>query len=97
MTGPLHFEGTPPFTVVRGLHAGTATLNGTSAVTVSTEAVDSGSVILLTVQPGTAPVGMPYVASITSASGFTLKSTSGSDTRGGVRMGHYRNGMIALG
>jgi hypothetical protein len=80
MSGPLNFQGTPAYTVVRGTHAGTLTLNGTSAVSVSTDAVDSDSLILLTVQPGTAPVGIPYVASITAESGFTVKSTSASDT-----------------
>lgn len=80
MTGTLTMQGTPPFTVVNNLYAGTATLNGTSAVTVSTAAVDSSSLILLTVQPTTAPVGIPYVATKTTGTGFTLKSTSGSDT-----------------
>jgi len=80
MSGPLHFQGTPPFTVVRGTHGGTVTLNGTTAVTVSTAAVDASSLILLTVQPGAVPAGIPYVASITNGSGFTVKSTSGSDT-----------------
>jgi hypothetical protein len=80
MTGPLNFQGTPAYTVMRGVHAGTATLNGTTAVTVSTAAVDADSLILLTVQPVTVPAGMPYVASVTPASGFTVKSTSGSDT-----------------
>jgi hypothetical protein len=80
MSGTLGFEGTPAYTVVRGTHAGTVTLNGTTAVTVTTTAVDSDSLILLTVQPGTAPVGIPYVASVTSGTGFTVKSTSASDT-----------------
>lgn len=80
MSGPLNFQGTPAYTVLRGTHAGTVTLNGTTAVTVATAAVDSTSLVLLTVQPGTAPVGIPYVASVTSGSGFTVKSTSASDT-----------------
>jgi hypothetical protein len=80
MSGPLNFQGTPAYTVLRGTHAGTVTLNGTTAVTVSTAAVDSTSLVMLTVQPGTAPVGLPYVASVTSGSGFTVKSTSASDT-----------------
>lgn len=80
MSGTLDFEGTPAYTVLRGTHAGTVTLTGTTAVTVSTSAVDSTSLVLLTVQPGTAPVGLPYVASVTSGSGFTVKSTSASDT-----------------
>lgn len=80
MTGTLGFEGTPAYTVLRGTHAGTVTLNGTSAVTVSTDAVTTDSTIQLTVQPGTAPVGTPWVVSVTSGSGFTVKSTSASDT-----------------
>jgi len=80
MTGALNFQGTPAYTVLRGTHAGTVTLNGTTAVTVSTSAVDSNSLVLLTVQPGTAPVGIPYVASVSAGSGFTVKSTSSSDT-----------------
>ena len=31
------------------------------------------------VQPATAPVGIPYVATKTNGTGFTVKSTSGSD------------------
>jgi hypothetical protein len=80
MSGTLNFEGSPPYTVVKNTIAGKVTLNGTSAVTVATTAVDADSLVLLTVQPGTAPVGIPYVATLTSGSGFTVKSTSGSDT-----------------
>ena len=80
MTGTLNFQGTPAYTVLSGVHAGTVTLDGTTAVTVTTTAVDASSLVLLTVQPGTAPVGVPYVASVTSGSGFTVKSTSASDT-----------------
>jgi hypothetical protein len=80
MSGTLAFQGVPAYTVVKNLVAGKVTLNGTTAVTVSTTSVDANSLVLLTVQPTTAPVGIPYVASITSGSGFTVKSTSGSDT-----------------
>jgi len=96
MSGTLGLQGSPPFVVTTGggaATAGTATLNGTSAVTVATTAVmvdtsvtagDTAltvtSLILLTVQPGTAPAGIPYVASLTNGTGFTLKSTSASDT-----------------
>ncbi len=80
MSGTLAFQGTPAYTVVKNTHAGTVTLNGTTAVTVSTAAVTANSTIHLTVQPTTAPVGIPYVASITAGSGFTVKSTSSSDT-----------------
>ena len=83
MSGPLHFEGQPPYTVLNTGSAaivGTVTLNGTTAVAVSTTAVDANSVIILTVQPGTAPVGTPWVAGKTAGTGFTVKSTSASDT-----------------
>ena len=80
MSGTLTFQGSPPYTVQKNIIAGKVTLNGTTAVTVSTTAVDANSLVLLTVQPGTAPAGIPYVASITNGTGFTVKSTSGSDT-----------------
>lgn len=80
MSGTLNFQGDPPFTVVKNAAAGKATLNGTSAVTVSTTAVDANSLVMLTIQPGAVPAGTPYVASVTIGGGFTLKSTSGSDT-----------------
>lgn len=80
MSGTITMQGTPPFTVVKNLYAGTATLNGTTAVTVSTAAVDANSLIMTAVQPGTTPVGVPFVATKTNGSGFTLKSTSNSDT-----------------
>ena len=79
MSGTLNFQGEPPFTVVKNLYAGTVTLNGTSAVSVATAAVDADSLIMLTVQSGT-PVGQAYIASKTNGAGFTVKSTSGSDT-----------------
>jgi hypothetical protein len=78
--GALHFTGTPAYTVARGASAGTVTLNGTTAVPVVTGAVSANSLILLTVQPGAAPAGIPYVASVGNGSGFTVKSTSASDT-----------------
>jgi len=48
--------------------------------TVATSAVDGNSLVFLTPQPTTAPVGIPYVAAITAGTRFTVKSTSGSDT-----------------
>ncbi len=80
MSGTLTFQGTPPYTVVKNTIAGTVTLNGTTAVTVSTTAADANSLIMLTVQPAMAPVGIPYVATKTNGTGFTVKSTSNSDT-----------------
>ena len=80
MTGTLAFQGTPPFTVVNGLYAGTVTLNGTTAVVVDTAAVGSSSLIFLTPQPTTAPVGIPYVSAVSAGTSFSVKSTSSSDT-----------------
>ena len=79
MSGTLAFEGVPPFTVVRGQYAGTVTLNGTTPVSVSAAGAINNALIFLSVQAGT-PAGVPYVASIQLGSGFTVASTSGSDT-----------------
>lgn len=80
MSGTLHFRGNPPFDVSKNAYAGTATLNGTTAVSVAASGIDSNSLVFLTVQPGSAPLGTPYVASITAGTGFTLKSTNAGDT-----------------
>ena len=83
MSGPLNFQGVPAYTVVNSGPAavvGTATLNGTTAVPVATTAIDADSVVLLTVQPGTAPAGIPWVSSITPGTGFSVKSTNSADT-----------------
>jgi hypothetical protein len=78
MTGTLVLAGSPAVSLPSS--SGTVTLNGTTAVSVSATAVDSSTVILLTVQPGSAPAGTPYVASVTAGTGFTVKSTSSGDT-----------------
>lgn len=59
---------------------GTATLNGTTAVTISTTAVTANSRILLTIQaPGGTPAS-PYVSARTAGTSFQIKSTGASDT-----------------
>ena len=59
---------------------GTATLNGTTAVTVSTTAVTATSRILLTINtPGGTPAS-PYVFTRTAGTSFQIKSTGASDT-----------------
>lgn len=59
---------------------GTATLSGTTAVTVSTTAVTTTSRILLTINtPGGTP-GSPYVFTRTAGTSFQIKSTGASDT-----------------
>jgi hypothetical protein len=78
--GTLSYQGSPPFTVARGVVGGVVTLNGTTTVTVAAPGVSASSLILLTVQPGHAPAGWPRVDSITPGTGFTVKSGSGSDT-----------------
>lgn len=79
MTGPLNLQGTPPYTLVSGLYMGTVTLNGTTAVVVSTAAVNASNIVLLTVQSGT-PLGLPIVAAKVNGVSFSVKSTSASDT-----------------
>jgi hypothetical protein len=82
MSGAINFQGSPPYYLVNSggsAAVGEVTLNGTTAVSVATTALDSDSYIFLTVQSGT-PVGMPYPASKTPGTGFTVKSTSASDT-----------------
>jgi hypothetical protein len=59
---------------------GTATLNGTTAVTISTTAVTANSRILLTIQaPGGTPASA-YVSARTAGTSFQIKSTGASDT-----------------
>lgn len=87
MTGTLTLLGTPPFTVQEAVIGGLVTLNGTTAVSVAASEIDSNTLVLISVQPGTAPAGIPWVSSITPGTGFTLKSTSGSDTA--VSVGWY--------
>jgi hypothetical protein len=59
---------------------GTATLNGTTAVTVATTAVTANSRIQLTINtPGGTP-GSPYVSARTAGTSFQIKSTGASDT-----------------
>jgi hypothetical protein len=60
---------------------GTATLNGTTAVTINTTEASASagcSVFLSNILPGGTP-GIPYQASMSNGS-FTIKSTSSSDT-----------------
>lgn len=82
MTGTLGLAGKPALQIPEGTNAcmGTATLNGTTAVTVTTTAVDSNTRIFLTIQTPGGTVGAPYVSSITAGTSFAVKSTSGSDT-----------------
>lgn len=87
MTGTLILLGTPPFTVQELVIGGLITLNGTSAVGVATADIDASTLVLIAVQPGTAPAGIPWVSSITPGTGFTIQSTSGSDTA--VSVGWY--------
>ena len=59
---------------------GTATLNGTTDVTVSTTAVTATSRILLTIQALGGTAGAPYVRTRTAGTSFTIRSTGASDT-----------------
>jgi hypothetical protein len=69
-------------TLTEGTNArmGTAVLNGTTAVVVSTTAVTSKSRIFLTIQtPGGTPAS-PYVSAMIPGTSFNVKSTGASDT-----------------
>ena len=60
-------------------YMGTATVNGTVAVTVATTAVTGNSRIFVTTQAGAGTVGSTYVGSKSAATYFTLQSTSAGD------------------
>jgi hypothetical protein len=49
-------------------------------VTVAAPSVTANSVIILTVQPGSTPLALPYVSSKTPGTGFTITSLNLSDT-----------------
>jgi hypothetical protein len=59
---------------------GTATLNGTTAVTIANTRVTNSSRIFLTIQDPDGTPGAPYVSNRVSGVSFSIKSTSGSDT-----------------
>jgi hypothetical protein len=63
-----------------GGYAGTVTLNGTTAVTVTATSLTAKGYVLLTTQAPAGTPGAPYVASVTPGSGFTVKSTGVADT-----------------
>jgi hypothetical protein len=67
--------------VAEGANAkmGTATLNGTTNVTVSTTAVTANSRIMLTTQAASATYGAPVVASRIPGTSFVIKSTVTGD------------------
>jgi hypothetical protein len=68
-------------TVPEGSNAymGTAALNGSTPVTVSTGAVSAKSRIYLTHQVVSGTPGVPYVGTVTAGASFTVVSGSGSD------------------
>ncbi|MGW7617411.1 hypothetical protein ACWGLG_16395 [Streptomyces antimycoticus] len=68
--------------VAEGTNArmGTATLNGTTNVTISTTAVTANSRIFLTTQVASATYGAPVVATRTAGTSFAIKSTVAGDT-----------------
>jgi len=59
---------------------GTATLNGTTAVVVSTTAVTANSRIFLTILTPGGTVASPYVSAVSAGTSFSVKSTGASDT-----------------
>lgn len=59
--------------------------SGTSAlslgtVTVSAPAVTAASLVFLTPQSGTTPLGLPWVSGKTAGTGFTVSSLAATDT-----------------
>jgi len=58
--------------------SGVATL-ALGTATVAAPKVTANSIIMLTVQPPTTPLALPYVASVTPGTGFTINSLSLSD------------------
>lgn len=61
------------------LPAGTVTLTGGTA-TVALSSITTGSLVYLTVQNPAGTVGSLYLNTLTAGTGFTIKSTSSSDT-----------------
>jgi hypothetical protein len=59
---------------------GTATLNGTTDVVISTTTVTANSRIFLTIQVPGGTVGSPYVSARSAGVSFSVKSTNASDT-----------------
>ncbi|HXC98801.1 MAG TPA: hypothetical protein VN048_05625 [Verrucomicrobiae bacterium] len=59
---------------------GQTTLNGTTAVSVSSTTVDINSTVLVFNTLGAGTVGSPYVAGLSVGTGFTIKSTAAGDT-----------------
>lgn len=61
-------------TLLTNVRAGTATLNGTTAVVISNTTVTNTSIILLTIQVPVGTVGSPYVSARTAGTSFSIKS-----------------------
>jgi hypothetical protein len=78
--GTAEFDSTIKIPEGSNKRMGTATLNGITAVTVTTSAVTANSRIFLTIQAPAGTPGSPYVNSISAGSNFTVKSTGSSDT-----------------
>ena len=68
-----------PFAASPAVSRGTATL-AAGTVTVAAPQVTASSVILLTPQPGTAPLALPWVSARTPGTGFTVTSLNVADT-----------------
>lgn len=60
--------------------SGTATLNGTTAVTINNTSVTANTRIQLTIQTPGGTVGSPYVFTRTAGTSFQIKSTAAGDT-----------------
>jgi len=61
---------------------GLVTLDGTGNITVLNSKIPANARILLTIQPGVAPVGTIYVSAITANTSFTITSNAGASDSG---------------
>lgn len=77
VSGSFQYNGGPQASVVRA-SGGTFTANSTSAVTVTNANVTANSVVVFGLKTiGGTPAAMPYMATVTPGTGFTVKAGSG--------------------
>lgn len=74
--GFIDFRGGPQSSVIRAT-GGTFTANGASAVTVTNANVTANSVIVIGLKTANTPGSMPFMATVTPGTGFTIKATAG--------------------
>jgi len=79
-TGTVQLSGAIVVPETGQAYMGTAVLNGTTPVTVTTASVTAKSRVFLTIQVAGGTPGTPYVAAITAGTSFQVVSTSAADT-----------------